>query len=211
MPEFPNKIVRGYFTSVFLSAHGYIHELPQPIGLETKITIMATARQHCDRTFIYYLLYPHNTAVSYQYVYFTEELTLSGKLRTPQGHRDEDGNDVRFESQLWLASNSIFFMMMHCFKSLNSQHPAWCLPHGGKSLHASKALQSCLSLCNPLDCSPPGSDVHGILQARILEWVTMPSSKGSSKPRDWTQGCYVSCIGWWVLYHQHHLGSPITH
>lgn len=85
---------------------------------------MATARQHCDRTFIYYLLYPHNTAISYQYVYFTEELTLSGRLRTPQGHRDDDGNDVSFESQLWLASNSILFMTMHCFKSLNSQHPA---------------------------------------------------------------------------------------
>ena len=43
--------------------------------------------------------------------------------------------------------------------------------------------QSCLTLCNPTDCSPPGSSVHGILQARILEWVAMPSSKGSSLPR----------------------------
>ena len=42
-----------------------------------------------------------------------------------------------------------------------------------------------------MDCSPPGSSVHGILQARILEWVAMPSSRGSSRPRDWTQ---VSCI-----------------
>jgi len=172
---------------------------------------MVITRQHCDRTFIYYLLYPHNTAVSYQYFYFTEELTLSGKLRTPQGHRDDDGNDVKFESQLWLASKSILFMMTHCFKSLNSQHPAWHLPHGCKSLHASKSLHSCPSLCNPLDCSPPGSSVHGILQARILEWVTMPSSKGSSKPRDQTRGSFVSCIGWRVLYHQHHLESPITH
>ena len=38
-----------------------------------------------------------------------------------------------------------------------------------------------------MDCSPPGSSVHGILQARILEWVVMPSSRGSSQPRDWTQ------------------------
>ena len=37
-------------------------------------------------------------------------------------------------------------------------------------------------LCNPMDCSPPGSSVHGILQARILEWVAMPSSRGSSRP-----------------------------
>ena len=46
--------------------------------------------------------------------------------------------------------------------------------------------QSCLTLCEPLDCSPPGSSVHGILQTRILEWVAMPSSRGSSWPRDQT-------------------------
>ena len=42
----------------------------------------------------------------------------------------------------------------------------------------------CLTLCDPMDCKPPGSSVHGILQARILEWFAMPSSKGSSQPRD---------------------------
>ena len=47
-----------------------------------------------------------------------------------------------------------------------------------------KLLQSCLTLRDPMDCSPPGSSVHGILQARILEWVAMPSSRGSSQPRD---------------------------
>ena len=46
-------------------------------------------------------------------------------------------------------------------------------------------------LCSPLDCSPPGSFVHGILQARILEWVAMPSSRESSQPRD---GTCVSCV-----------------
>ena len=50
-----------------------------------------------------------------------------------------------------------------------------------------KSLQSCSTLCGPMDCSPPGSSVHGILQTRILEWVAMPSSKGSSQPRDQTQ------------------------
>ena len=44
--------------------------------------------------------------------------------------------------------------------------------------------QLCLTLCNLTDCSPPGSFVHGILQARILEWITMPSSRGTSRPRD---------------------------
>ena len=47
--------------------------------------------------------------------------------------------------------------------------------------------QSCPILCNPMDCNPSGSSVHGILQARILEWVAMPSFRGSSQPRDWIQ------------------------
>ena len=47
--------------------------------------------------------------------------------------------------------------------------------------------QSCLTLCDPMNCSPPGSSVHEISQARILEWVTISSSRGSSWPRDWTQ------------------------
>ena len=54
---------------------------------------------------------------------------------------------------------------------------------------------SCVGLCDPMDCSLPGSSVHGILQARILEWVAMPSSRGSSWPRDRTRVSYVSCIG----------------
>ena len=51
--------------------------------------------------------------------------------------------------------------------------------------------QSCPTLCDPMDCSLPGSSSHGILQARILEWVAIPFSRGSSQPRDQTQ---VSCI-----------------
>ena len=52
-------------------------------------------------------------------------------------------------------------------------------------VHA-KLLQSCLTLCDPMDCSPPGSSVHRILQARIPEWVAMPTSRGSSQSRDRT-------------------------
>jgi len=47
--------------------------------------------------------------------------------------------------------------------------------------------QSCPTLCDPMDCSPPGSSVYGIIQARILEWVAMPSSRESSQPRNQTQ------------------------
>ena len=60
--------------------------------------------------------------------------------------------------------------------------------------------QLCLTLCNAMDNRPPGSSVHGILQARILEWVAISSSRGSSWPRNRT--CIsVSCIGRWILYH----------
>ena len=51
----------------------------------------------------------------------------------------------------------------------------------------SLVAQSCMTLCDPMDCSPPGSSVHGILHARILEWVAIPSFRGSSGPRDRTQ------------------------
>ena len=63
-------------------------------------------------------------------------------------------------------------------------------------MHA-KSPQSCPTLCDPMDHSPPGSSVHGVLQARILEWVARPSSSGSSQPRDRT--C-ISCTGRWILY-----------
>ena len=69
--------------------------------------------------------------------------------------------------------------------------------------------QSCPTLCDPMDCSLPGSSVHGILQARILEWVAIPVSGGSSQPRDQT---WVSCIAGkfftiWVI-REAHQGSP---
>ena len=55
----------------------------------------------------------------------------------------------------------------------------------GVCVHA-KSLQLCPTLYDPVDCSSPGSSVHAILQARIPEWVTMPSSRGSSQPSDRT-------------------------
>ena len=67
-----------------------------------------------------------------------------------------------------------------------------------------------LTLWDPMDCSPPGSSVHGILQARALEWVAESSSRGSSRPRDRTCIYYVSCTGRWILDHQHHLGSSCS-
>ena len=61
--------------------------------------------------------------------------------------------------------------------------------------------QSCLTLCDPTDCSPPGSSVHGIILARILEWVAISFFRGSSQPRDRAHISYGSYIARWILYH----------
>ena len=67
-----------------------------------------------------------------------------------------------------------------------------------------KSLQSCLTLCDTLNCSPPGSPVHGILQARMLEWVAMPSSRGSSQSRD------PNYVSYDCLLHWHTVSLPLT-
>ena len=68
----------------------------------------------------------------------------------------------------------------------------------------SEVTQLCLTHCDPMDCSPPGSSIHGILQARILEWVAISFCRGSSQPNDQTR---VSCIAG-RLYHLSHQGPP---
>ena len=71
-----------------------------------------------------------------------------------------------------------------------------CLHH----THTQKCMHAQLypTLCNPMHYSPPRSSVHGIFQARILEWVAISSSRGSSWPRDWT---HVSRTSRQILYH----------
>ena len=88
--------------------------------------------------------------------------------------------------RLW-ASLVVSFcsMVTHVFLELHEPNQE------SESESESEVTQSCLTLCNPVDCSPPGSSIHGILQARVLEWVAISFSRGSSQPRDRTQ---VSCI-----------------
>ena len=74
----------------------------------------------------------------------------------------------------------------------------------GEMCMRAEPLQSCPTLCDSVDCSQSGFSVLGILQARILEWIAMLFSRGSSWPRDWTCISYVSCIARQVLYHYHH-------
>ena len=66
---------------------------------------------------------------------------------------------------------------------------------GAAVIACARSLQSCLTLRDPMDCSPPCSSVHGILHVRLLEWVAISPSRGSSPPRDQTRVSYVSCIG----------------
>ena len=78
--------------------------------------------------------------------------------------------------------------------------------------HTHPCVLICFSrvqLCDSVDYRPPGSSVHGILQAGVLECIAMPSSRGSSQPRDGIHVSYISCIGWQILYLQCHLQSPI--
>ena len=62
----------------------------------------------------------------------------------------------------------------------------------------SEVTQSCLTLCDPMDCSPPGFSIHGIFQALVLEWVAISFSRGSSQPRDWTQVSHIAGRGFTI-------------
>ena len=100
------------------------------------------------------------------------------------------GDSVAF---LLGLSQSLCLILLRCFFTWGIPEvyaspliPALCV--------CAKLLQSCPMLGDPMHCSPPGSSAHGILQARILEWAAMPSSRGSSQPRNWTHVSYVSCI-----------------
>ena len=84
---------------------------------------------------------------------------------------------------------------------IKNTHLGWWIQHWsflGWCMRA-KSPWLCPALCSPMDCSPPGSSVQGILQIRILEWVAMPFSRGSFQLRDWTHVSYGSCIGRHVL------------
>ena len=76
-----------------------------------------------------------------------------------------------------LHNGRLFFLFTILFLM-----PRKCLAHESFGLVA----QLCLTLCNPMDCRLPGSSIHGIFQARVLEWGAMSFSRGSSRPRDLT-------------------------
>ena len=90
-----------------------------------------------------------------------------------------------FKSILWrclaLPLSCLYLCVSH--SEVNSFTLKW-----KERKEESEVVQSCLTLCDPADCSPPGSSIHGILQARILEWITISFPRGSSGSRDGTPG-----------------------
>ena len=105
---------------------------------------------------------------------------------------------TRKSDRRYLSFLPVFVISLHLMyivlRALRGSILSWFMKFPCFGVRA-QSLQSCSTLCHPIDCSPPGSSVHRISQARIAEWfVAMPSSRGSSWPRDQTHVSWVSCI-----------------
>ena len=87
--------------------------------------------------------------------------------------------------KLWIHMHIKIDEIWNFFLYLDSELP--------ENVGVRVCMLSHVQLCSPFDCSPPGSFVHGISQARIVEWVEISSSRGSSRPRDWAHVSCVSC------------------
>ena len=100
----------------------------------------------------------------------------------------------------WWAARTLTLWCLFWGGVIDSRTPSDTKFHRSSSLLCKMAYAQSLSpdYCYLMDCSLPDSSVQGILQARIMEWVAMPSSRGSSWPKDQT---LISCIGRWVLRH----------
>ena len=120
---------------------------------------------------------------------FEDALLFSWEDESTEWRQNVFGEEVE-----WDNNNRYYYIVTYTiYYSCRYYSTCSCM-----CLHA-KLLQSCPTLCNPIDCSPPGSSVHGI---------AMPSCRGSSWPRDQTCISRISYIERQVLYYQRHLGSP---
>ena len=94
--------------------------------------------------------------------------------------------------------NILFHFITILKKSFKKKNCSILAVHNLATKQQGECVLSCVWLCEPVNCSPPGSSVHGISQARILEWVAISFSRGSFWPRDRT---HASCIGRWIHLH----------
>ena len=102
-----------------------------------------------------------------------------------------------------MAGNLHYSTWLDTFKSFVIDVVCFALPFDTLISRSMLVAQSCLTLCDPMDCSPPGSSVHGILQARTLEWVAIPLSRGISHTQR-VNPALPHCRQ--VLYHWNHQG-----
>ena len=100
----------------------------------------------------------------------------------------------------WVYLWKCIFMQCVIIFGRKVSHHVWELKLWNQAVCVCSVAQSCPILWDPMNCSPPGSSVYGALQARILEWVAMPSSRGIFLFTGRTRGYYVSCTGRQVLY-----------
>ena len=121
-------------------------------------------------------------------------------------------------SESYLLKDKTNQIEVECTKDLLTKRPLVCV--------CALVAQSCPTLCDPMDCSPPGASVCGILQARILEWVAIPFLRESCQQRDWTQvshmagrffaiwatrfGLYFSSINWDFSSHKINVMEILT-
>ena len=99
------------------------------------------------------------------------------------------------KSGTWLSdwAHTWWFTLWICFRCTLVCYQLYMCICICVHLHTrTKSLQSWMTFCDPVDCSPPGPSVHGVLQARILEWIAISSSRGPSQLKDRT---HVSCVG----------------
>ena len=149
---------------------------------------------------------------------FSFNISLSNEYSALISFRIDWFDPLAFQGLLRVSSSTTIWMHRFCGAQpsswSNSYIHTWLLEKSKLWLYGPlsakryivawvhiKSLQSCPTLCDPMDCGPPGSSVQGIVQPRILEWVAILSSRGSSWPRDQTCVSWVSCIGKRVLYH----------
>ena len=117
---------------------------------------------------------------------------------------------VTFKVDLWYSKNIFKWTSHLCFPAclvFFLFHPFLFIPlyflllFGTSHLQSLLVTQSCLTLCDHMDCSPPGFSIHAIVQARILEWVAVSYPRRSSWSRDWTHISCISYVGRQILYH----------
>ena len=110
-----------------------------------------------------------------------------------KGKRLKKRMTVLIKSMTYVIWSKSLGFPMACF--LHLQVRRFCRSVRCRSgTRARSSLESCPTLCDPIYCNPPGSSVYEISQARILEWVAISFSRGSSRPRDWTCVSCISCI-----------------